>query len=305
MSRNIVTALTGRTIRCILFDLGSTLWTDKVGFDKLTQQHTGQQRALSILHQHVAPHFFPSMDDSALSELIVQTIKQRIYDMYMSDTKLEPDFAMGVVEALQQIGFPRIERRVGLEIFEALRTRSFDSRALFDDALTTLAALQQRGFLLGVVTNREYGGPLFIEDMQNFGLLDYFEEQHIAISADLHVRKPNPVIFQHALQALNIPSEEAVMVGDSLGADVVGAKGLGIFAIWKPTPRLFEKARAKALEHAVQASSFEEYVLKDVFRRARKREEKKGRPIPADLQPDLVIEHLGELLDVFVEVGKQ
>ena len=83
------------------------------------------------------------------------------------------------------------------------------------------------------------------------------------------------------------------------------AQRLGIFAIWKPDPRLFEQARAEALEHSVQSSSFEEYILKDVFRCAKKREQKKGRPIPADLQPDLIIEHLSELLDVFVEVGRQ
>ncbi len=304
MSRKIVPALTGRTIRCILFDLGSTLWTDKEGFDKVIQQRTTQQKVLAILHQHIAPQFFPHMDDVTLGEHLAQVIQQRIYEMYMVDTRLEPDFATGVVEALQQVGFPSVEHSLGIEIFEALRTRSFASRTLFADALSTLAVLKQRGFLLGVVTNRQYGGPLFIEDMQNFGLLDYFAEQHVAISADLHVRKPNPIIFQHTLNALRVPPQEAAMVGDSLGADVVGAKELDIFAIWKPTPHLYEKARAKALEHSIDSSSLEEYVLKDVYRRAKKREEKKGRPIPNGLQPDLIIEHLSELLDVFAEVGK-
>jgi FMN phosphatase YigB (HAD superfamily) len=220
--------------------------------------------------------------------------------MYLLNTRLEPDFALGVVEALQQVGFPRVERTVGAEIFEAMRTRSFDTRLLFEDALTTLAALKQHGFLLGVVTNRQYGGPLFIEDMRNFGLLDYFEEPSIAISADLNVRKPHPAIFQYALDALHVQPEETVMVGDSLGADIVGAKELSMLAVWKPSPIVV--ARARTASEKVSTTQTFERILLDM---ARQYEQFRGRPIPEELMPDLIIERLNELLDVFVEVGKQ
>jgi len=300
LSRKIVPALVGRTVRCILFDLGTTLWTDKEGFDGLAQQRVVQQRVLTILHQHIASQFFPHMDDITLGEHVSQAIRQRIYELYLVNTRLEPDFAIGVVEALQQVGFPQVERAVGVEIFEAMRTRSFDSRTLFNDALTTLAALKQRRFLLGVVTNRDYGGPLFIEDMHNFGLLDYFEEPHIAISADLNVRKPHPAIFRHALNALNVHPEDAVMVGDSLGADIVGAKELNIATVWKPSPRVFAQART-AQEQMDTAQTFETLL----FDLARRYEQARWRPIPESIMPDLIIEHLRELLDVFVEVGKQ
>ena len=300
MSRKIMPVLAGRTIRCILFDLGTTLWTDKEGFDELTQQRLVQQRVLPILHQHVAPQLFPHADDVTLAEHISQAIRQRVYELYLVNTRLEPDFASGVVEALQQIGFPRVERTIGAEIFEAMRTRSFDTRALFDDALTTLATLKQRGFLLGVVTNRQYGGPLFIEDMHNFGLLDYFEVPSIAISADLAIRKPHPAIFRYALDALHVHAEEAVMVGDSLGADIVGAKELNMLAVWKPSPILV--ARVKNSLARGNTTPPQESIL---FDRARQYEQSRGRPIPEDIQPDLIIEHLSELLDVFVEVGKQ
>ena len=96
--------------------------------------------------------------------------------------------------------------------------------------------LQQRGFLLGVVTNRQWGGKTFREDLEILGLLEYFQYQHMAISADLGVRKPHPAIFQHALNALCVAPEEAVMVGNSLRADIVGAQRSGIFTIWKPKP---------------------------------------------------------------------
>jgi HAD superfamily hydrolase (TIGR01509 family) len=43
--------------------------------------------------------------------------------------------------------------------------------------------------------------------------------------------KPHPTIFQAALDALDVPAAEAVMVGDSLEEDVEGARALGLRAI--------------------------------------------------------------------------
>src|SRR5947199_1949139 len=88
-----------------------------------------------------------------------------------------------------------LNEQVCKAIFEALRVRVPESRPLFPDTLSTLAALQQRGFLLGIVTNRQHGGKPFFNDLRTIGLLDYFREHHIAVSADLGVRKPPPALF--------------------------------------------------------------------------------------------------------------
>ncbi len=304
LSRKIVPTLTGRIVRCILFDLGNTLWTYKDRTTRKTSEKIAQQQAVALLRSRVDPRSFPNIDDDTLIDQLFENIEQQMYAT-RTDMRVVPDIIFATVTALQTLGFPHVERNLGEEVYEILRDSIPETRVLFEDAITTLTALQKRGFLLNIVSNRGYGGQLFRVGMQEIGLQEYFDPQKIAISIDLGSNKPDSYIFQYALDALNVKPEEAVMVGDSLGADVVGAKRLGMFAIWKPEPRVYEKARAKALEHSVQPASFEEYVLKDVFRRARKREEKKGRPIPANLQPDLVLEHLGELLDVFVEAGKQ
>ena len=43
--------------------------------------------------------------------------------------------------------------------------------------------------------------------------------------------KPHPSIFQAALQLVNVPASEAVMVGDSVRQDIEGALGAGMRAI--------------------------------------------------------------------------
>jgi FMN phosphatase YigB (HAD superfamily) len=51
-------------------------------------------------------------------------------------------------------------------------------------------------------------------------------------SARVGIRKPNPRIFNLALEALGIPPEKAAMVGDTLGADILGARNAGLMGIW-------------------------------------------------------------------------
>ena len=48
--------------------------------------------------------------------------------------------------------------------------------------------------------------------------------------------KPAPGLFRKALNDLGVAAEESVMVGDSLRADVAGAKALGMIAVWKRPP---------------------------------------------------------------------
>ena len=61
--------------------------------------------------------------------------------------------------------------------------------------------------------------------------LEQFVEALI-VSEEAGVSKPDPAIFQIALDRLGVSPAEAVMVGDSWTADIVGARAAGIRAIW-------------------------------------------------------------------------
>jgi len=54
----------------------------------------------------------------------------------------------------------------------------------------------------------------------------------VVISDAVGLRKPRPEIFQAVLARLGVAPEQALHVGDSLRADVVGAAGLGIRTAW-------------------------------------------------------------------------
>jgi putative hydrolase of the HAD superfamily len=52
------------------------------------------------------------------------------------------------------------------------------------------------------------------------------------ISANAGVRKPHPRIFKIVLDAWQLPPDQVVMVGDMLGADVLGAHNAHLRGIW-------------------------------------------------------------------------
>lgn len=57
------------------------------------------------------------------------------------------------------------------------------------------------------------------------GLADFFE--HILTSEDCGYTKPDPRIFKHALKKCKSETQEALMIGDDLVVDIVGAREAG------------------------------------------------------------------------------
>lgn len=285
-----------RNVRCILFDLGSTLWTSKDERVIQVHEHIANLRAVLELFRFTGTGIYSNMDVDELGRLVRKSFEKEIRVRTRQLVEYEPDFTQATMDALQHIGIPDVTRELGEAIYEALRTRTPDIRVLFEDTLATLARLKERGYLLGVVSNRHYGGAPFHEDLREMGLLDYIELRHMAISADLGIRKPNPDIFLHALNSLQVSPEEAVMVGDSLRGDITGANRLNILSIWMPKTSLRADALAamRASGHAQQDGLTDDYLLAYT-----RHIEKRGRQTPDDVRPDIIIECLSDLLNLF------
>lgn len=114
---------------------------------------------------------------------------------------------------------------------------------LIEDAIPTLAHLKQSGYRLAVISN--WNGTLervFAE----LGIAHYFD-----LLVDSHVvgvRKPRPEIFQYALGKLRLEPNEAIHIGDSYYADVLGAKKAGMDAIlYDPFGSLGKRFRCKSI----------------------------------------------------------
>ncbi len=103
--------------------------------------------------------------------------------------------------------------------------------ATFPDVEETLRSLSDHGFRIGLISNtgRSWGRYLTqVQDAAGFGR--YFQAR--IYSDELRVRKPDPRIFEAALDGLGLPAAEVVHIGDDVIADVAGAKAVGMRAVW-------------------------------------------------------------------------
>jgi len=103
---------------------------------------------------------------------------------------------------------------------------------LMPDAKETLARLKP-AFKIGLLTN---GAPdLQREKIAASGLASFFDA--IVVSGEHGVGKPEPGIFHRLLADLGTVPEAAMMVGNSLARDIVGAHNAGITStVWLRVP---------------------------------------------------------------------
>lgn len=119
------------------------------------------------------------------------------------------------------------EEGVGIALANRFRTVYLEARRPVPGALALLQALKPLT-TLGIVTNN-------ITEEQKDKLLhcalhDWVD--FMVTSEEVGEPKPGPLIFRAALDRAGASPKESVMVGDSWKADVLGAAGAGIRAIW-------------------------------------------------------------------------
>lgn len=98
----------------------------------------------------------------------------------------------------------------------------------------TLAALRERGYKLGLISNTYWAADLHDRHLEEHGLLDLLPLR--VYSCDTPYRKPHPAIFRTALDALGVQPEEAAYVGDRLDVDVAGAQSAGMVGVLIRSP---------------------------------------------------------------------
>ncbi|MGZ3583880.1 MAG: HAD family hydrolase [Ktedonobacterales bacterium] len=321
--------LAERRIMCILFDLGDTLWTQRDPQTVLAHERASNYLVAALLAADAGDALSHEVESGQFSDLeargsrIRQSVTDKIRHWEREHPGDEPNFVevtQRALHSLNAVSSSHIDRALAARVYEALRVSSAATRVLFDDVLATLATLRELGLRLGIVTNRQMGGAPFYEDLRRLGLLDYIAPEHIAISADHGVRKPNPTIFRSVLHTLDVPPEAAAMVGNSLTADVAGAQQLNILAVWKPSLRKRAAAHARwqarsasdsvaaplsTAAPALQAgdepspelySSEDAYLL--AFVQWYEEHKMQWRLLTGDrsLRPDVTITHIGDLL---------
>jgi HAD superfamily hydrolase (TIGR01662 family) len=238
-------------IRGVIFDLGSTL----IRFDSVWQEVMVESHAvltdfliesgLDLDHKSFA---------GAFGKEIIDNYQARMHNW------IERTTASLLRDVLAAFGQDSISDEL---VHEALQRMYAVSEAWWKPmpgVYDVLEELQGSGKRLGIISNAgDEGNVQRLIDQA--GLRSYFDP--ILISAAEGVRKPDESLFQKVLEMWEITPSRAVMVGDSLGADILGAQRSGMHQIWltaeadSPSNEVFREviepeATAEQLTHVLE-----------------------------------------------------
>ncbi|MBN1806246.1 MAG: HAD family hydrolase [Sedimentisphaerales bacterium] len=99
------------------------------------------------------------------------------------------------------------------------------------DIKETLTKLKNSGLKLGIVSNTFVSADSLEKNMQQFGILDFFELRMYSYEFDF--RKPDPRIFRIAAERIGESSRDILFVGDRIDKDVMPALKIGMQAALK------------------------------------------------------------------------
>jgi len=196
-------------IKAISFDADGTLWD----FEGVMRQSLGYALRELEKSDHEAAR---SLDVDRMIEIrdrVAERLKGKVSNLEL--VRLE-----AFKQTLREVG--RIDDGLAARLTAVYLKHRFEDIKPFSDVLPTLSILKD-GYRLGVVSNGN-------SHPERCGLKGVFG--FVVLSQDHGVEKPDPRIFEIALEEAGCSRGELLHVGDSLENDVRGAIDSGIGCAW-------------------------------------------------------------------------
>lgn len=223
--------MTASPIRHILFDLGGTLMHSRGDWMPIFER--ADQALASKLRKY----------DIELDTKVFRAHLHEYYEQRDKDFR-ETTYHFVLHELLMDLGYAEVAEPVLRSALDAMYSITQTNWMLEDDTVAVIQKLKSNNYQLGIFSNA--GDDQDVQELiESFGIRPYFD--FVLTSAACYYRKPHPRAFEIALAQWNIPPEDAIMIGDSLEADIHGAKSLKMKAIW-----ITRRAQINSDEHAAQ-----------------------------------------------------
>lgn len=198
----------------LFFDLDHTLWD----FEKNSAETLRELYEEMNLNAHIA-------DVNAFIS-IYQTINARYWDLYNHGKATKAEVRTGrFTDTLNHFKVPAAERLAN-EFGAAYIERSPTKNNVFDGTHDTLTYLKER-YQLHIITNG-FTEVQYLK-LKNCDLTHFFDL--ILCTEEVGVNKPNPLVFQTALERTQASPSESVMIGDNPETDIKGAQNCGLHTI--------------------------------------------------------------------------
>ena len=202
-------------INHIFFDLDRTLWdfetNSREELVNLYHVHKLHQRGISLQNEFIK---------------VYKKINHQCWEDYrknlITKEKLRSERFM---KTLLHFGID--DKKLANELGDDYVHNSPNRTILIDGAIDLLEALKDH-FHMHIITNG-FEEVQWVK-LRNSKLLPYFKE--VITSEAVGVKKPDPKIFQFAVEKANATVVESVMIGDDLKTDIIGAIQIGMKCIY-------------------------------------------------------------------------
>lgn len=202
--------------KLILFDLDDTL------YDFSSCWESGMREAIRL-------HPLTSDLDTEAFYQRLKYYSDVLWDSYVDNTlNLDRYRRLRLDKALGEFG-KSAETNTANDFQAFFSVQSMAMIKPLEETTILLNELAQR-YRMGIVTN----GPADMTyiKLKNLGVDHLFSEKSVFISELVGYHKPDRRIFAHVLERMEAAPQETLFVGDTWGADVVGAMDAGIPAVW-------------------------------------------------------------------------
>jgi len=166
--------------------------------------------------------------------ILVYDAIERVREWYWADPERHRTGRLGLAAARREVAHLAL-KDVGLDdaalaqqigdTYHSLRDAGLQP---FAEAIDTVAWLRDSGCRLALLTNGS--ADMQRNKINRFGLADLFDL--ILIEGELGFGKPDPRVYERALDSLGVGPTDSWMVGDNLEWDVAQPQRHGIYAIW-------------------------------------------------------------------------
>ena len=157
---------------------------------------------------------------------VYEPINLKYWKLYREERVSKPDLRYGrLKEAFDTLGVSVKDDMIN-HLSEAYIDYLTTFNHLFEGAIEILEYLQYK-YHLHIITNGFEEAQE--RKMQNSKIRSYFKT--VTNSEMVGVKKPNPKIFNYALNSAEANPYESIMIGDSLEADIAGAQKVGMRTI--------------------------------------------------------------------------
>ena len=204
-----------RMIKAVFFDLDGTLRHNLPSGGEFFTDHairlglraTREDRLRALRWEH----FYWANSPELKADKQAYPDDRTFYDHYARRQLV----ALGASDADAE----RLGPQVTAYMVEAYRPKSI----VPEDVMRLLPVLKNGGYRLAVLSNRE---KPYTEEIEALGLAPFFEL--VLAGGELRMWKPEPHLFIHACEMMNVLPTETAYVGDNYFADVIGARRAGM-----------------------------------------------------------------------------